>query len=179
MALVGLKDIHAAIIQPSGIYDIPKKIAGAITANITPNSTRSVLYGDDQAIAISENFVDVDVEINISDLSTANYALLLGKTINADGMVIDSVDDIAPYLALGFKSQKENGAYRYMWLYKGKFSVPAETYNTKGESVEFQTSTLVGKFIADDDGNWRSKVDSDDPGVEAYFIDGWFSAVQV
>ncbi|MET3507034.1 major tail protein [Halalkalibacter oceani] len=177
MALVGLKDIHVALLSEDRTYETPKKLAPAITANITPNTTQATLYGDDRAVETAESMGDVDVEINVTDLSTADYAFLLGKTVNSDGVVEDNSDDVAPYVALGFSAQKSNGASRYIWLYKGKFSIPTDSHQTKGESVEFQTSTIAAKFVAREDGKWRARVDSDDSGVSEDVIDNWFDAV--
>ncbi len=179
MPVIGLRDFHAAKVNEDGTYGVPKKLAPAISATITPNFQITTLYGDDQAVAVAEALGDIDVEINPSDLSIDDYAFLLGKTKNADGVIEDSADDVAPYVALGFRLPKENGAFKYYWYYKGKFQPPASSHNTKGESVEFQTPTISGKFVAREDRKWRAHMESDDSGVNQAVVDGWFTNVYV
>lgn len=179
MPVIGLRDFHVAVMNTDGTYAVPKKIAPAISATITPNFNITTLYGDDQAVAVAEALGDIDVEINPTDLSTDDYALLLGKTKNADGVIEDSADDVAPYVALGFRLPKENGAFKYYWYYKGKFQPPANSHNTKGESVEFQTPTISGKFVARYDKKWRAHMESDDTAVVQSVVDAWFNGVYV
>jgi phi13 family phage major tail protein len=174
---VGLKDLHIAILGKDGSYDTPQKFARAIDATITPNTNSTTLYADDQASEVAESMGDVEVEINVDDLSTEQYALLLGKTVNEDGVVVDKSDDVSPYLALLFRSLKSNGEYRYVVLYKGKFSIPEDSYRTKADQVEFVNQTLSAKFVSKDDGEWRARVDSDDPTVSPQVIDEWFDYV--
>lgn len=176
MALVGLKDIHVALLN-DGTYEVPKKLAKAIEAKITPNSSSVTLYADDGAAETASSMGDIEVELNIDDLPSDKYALIMGKTVNSDGVIVDNTSDVAPYLALGFRSAKSNGEYRYVWLYKGKFELSEETYKTKGEEVEFQTPTIKAKFLVDDNGDWRAKVDSDDTGIKAGVIEDWFKNV--
>lgn len=177
MPVVGLRDLYAAKVKADGTYDVPRKLAPAISANVTPNFQITTLYGDDRAVAVAEALGDIDVEIGVADLPADDYAFLLGKTKNADGVIEDSSDDVAPYVAIGFRLPFEDGGFRYYWYYKGKFNPPAQTNNTKGESVEFQTPTISGKFVARDDGKWRAHLDSNDTGANQTVIDGWFNAV--
>lgn len=177
MPLVGLKDIHIAVMKEDGTYETPVKISPAMNATITPNINTATLFGDDRAVETAESLGDIDVTIGTTDLTTEEYALLLGKTVNSDGVVIDSAEDVAPYVAMGFRAMKSNGAYRYVWLYKGKFGIPSDTHQTKGDTVEFQTPSITAKFVTRDDGKWRARVDSDDPGADQGVIDNWFNAV--
>jgi phi13 family phage major tail protein len=73
--------------------------------------------------------------------------LLLGSTVNEDGVLELSASDQAPYVALGFESEKSNGETRYVWLYKGKFSLPETSNKTKADKPEFQTEKISGVFI--------------------------------
>jgi phi13 family phage major tail protein len=177
MPVVGLRDFHVAIMSGDGTYEVPAKIAPAISANITPNFNITTLYGDDQAVAVAEALGDIDVELNITDLTPDDYALILGKTKNTDGVVEDSTEDIAPYLALGFKLPKESGGFRHYWYYKGKFNPPSVSHNTKAGTPEFQTATISGKFMAREDKKWRAHMDSDDPEINQAVVDAWFNDV--
>lgn len=179
MAATGLKNIHVALLDETGstvTYDAPRKIAEAITANVTPNVESAVLYGDDRAVETEETLADIDVEINITDLSPEDYAFLLGATVDANGGVTDSINNVAPYVALGFEIPLTKGGKRMYWYYKGKFQIPSSEHSTKQGSTEFQTPTLSAKFLAREDGKWRYRLDANT--TNKAIADAWFTDVQ-
>jgi phi13 family phage major tail protein len=175
---VGLRDLHFAPESSEGTgYSTPKKLSSAITATITPNFTVTTLYGDDRAVAVAHALGDIDIQINTTDLTPEDYELLMGAKKNADGVIEDSVDDVAPYGALMFRLPLESGGFKYYAYYKGKFQPPGSTHNTKGGSTEFQTPSVTGKFMARKDGKWRSHfVDSDKDSQNQVAAD-WFKNV--
>jgi phi13 family phage major tail protein len=164
MAKVGLKNIVVAKIvsetAEATTYDTVRKISKAMTANVTPNVNSATLYGDDQAQETIEELADVTVEVGINDLSNEDYAYIMGKTVDENGGVTDSVTDEAPYLALGYEVPLTKGRKRVTWLYKGKFGLPSETDQTKQGATSFQTPTISARFIPREDGKWRYRVES-------------------
>ena len=60
-------------------------------------------------------------------------------------MLIEKATDVPPHLAIGFKSLKSNGKYRYVWLLKGMAQSVIEEYATKKDSVDVKTPKT--KFI--------------------------------
>lgn len=180
MAQIGLKNIHVAKIleetKEETLYDTPRKIAHAITANVTPNVETAVLHGDDRAVESTDELADIDIEIGITDLSPEDYAYLLGKKVDANGGVVDSINDVAPELALLFEVPLSKNGKRMYVYYKGKFSLPSSEHTTKQGSVEYQTPTLSGKFLPREDGVWRYRLDA--APTNKAIIDAWFTEVQ-
>ena len=180
MAQVGLKNIYVAEIdsEENGVitYGTPRKIAHAITANITPNVEQTVLYGDDRAVESEEALADIDIEIGVTDLSAGDYAFLLGSKVDANGGVTDSINNIAPSVALGFEVPLTKGGKRMYWYYKGKFGIPSSEHNTKQGTVEYQTPTIAAKFMPRADGKWRYRLDANE--TNQAIITAWFTAVQ-
>lgn len=121
MAQVGLNDLHFAILTKDTveelIYETPEPIAGAIEATINPAVDTQELYADDQLWESVSTLGKIDVEVGTADLPLTVRAKLLGNEI-VDGVLIENKTDIPPYIALGFKSLKSNGKYRYVWLLK-------------------------------------------------------------
>jgi phi13 family phage major tail protein len=173
---IGLRDLYFAELTADDTYATPVKLSEALTATITPNYTITTLYGDDRAVAVANALGDIDVSITTSDLSDSDYQLLMGSNKNTDGVIEDSVDDVAPYGALGFRLPLEGGGFRYYWYYKGKFQPPASTHNTKGSGVEFQTPAITGKFVSREDGKWRARF-THDSGAASPVATGWFNQV--
>lgn len=188
--LIGLSDIHysklvpgASTIETAFAGEI-KKLAKAIEAKVTPKTSNTVLYADDGAAESTSAEGETEIELKIDALANLVYADILGKETNADGVVIDSSGDVAPNLALAFRSLKSNGKYRYFWYYKGNFQLPEENYKTKGESVEYNTPSVKGVFVNSDivknakgEGIKRMFVDEDDENVKPEVIANWFTKV--
>lgn len=187
MATIGLDKPHYAIITEDSdgneTYGTPKVLAKAIQADTTANTSTATLYADDGADETVIEFVNGTLSLGINDLAPDVAADILGSTVDANGVLVASTEDIAPYVAVGFRAKKANGKYRYFWLYRVKFGVPATNLATKGESITFQTPTIEGTIMRrnkpDAFGNhpWKTEVTEGDTGVSAATISAWFNAV--
>lgn len=178
---IGLKDIHIAILTKddsiAATYDTPIKLERAISAKLSPKSNSDNIYSDDAVEDIITAFEGIDVEIEVNQLSLTSRAKLQGAKV-VKGVLIENKDDIPPTLALGFKSKKNNGKYRFVWLLKGKFELATDEYDTEAEKPKAQSAKLKGKFFSRDfDGNYRFICDDDVQGIDATIISGWFTSV--
>lgn len=181
MATIGLRDVHYAILSKddaTGVtYGTPKKMSGAISANVNPNTSSATLFADDGPYESSTTLGEIELELNMADLSGEVQAALLGHTYK-DGVLIKKASDQAPYVAVGYRSLKSNGSYRYTWLYKGKFTDGEQANATKGDSIEYSTPTITGAFVKRDfDDVWQAEVDSDNEDLGAEVVTNWFKSV--
>lgn len=187
MATIGLDKPYYSIITEDNdgneTYGTPKVLAKAIQADLTANTSTATLYADDGADETVIEFVSGTLSLGINDLLPTVAADLIGAHVDKNGALISSVEDIAPYVAVGFRAKKANGKYRYFWLYRVKFGVPATNLATKGESITFQTPTIEGTIMrrnkVDALGNhpWKAEITEGDTGVTSATTDAWFSAV--
>lgn len=179
----GLRDIFfAEIDETAGTFGVPYRIGKAIEASVTSNVSTNTLYADDGASETASSEAATEIIIGIDALTNSVFASLLGKQVSTEGAVISSSSDNSPYGALMFRSLKSNGEYKYLIYYKGSFAQPDSNFTTKGETVEFQTKSLVGTFVQsdtvlDEDGNGIkfSMMDSDDAGADQTAIENWFT----
>ena len=108
---------------------------------------------------------------------------LTGAKIDDNKVLISASEDGGAPVAIGFRAKKSNGKYRYFWLYKVKFGIPATNLTTKGESIEFSTPTIEGTVLRrnklDGQGKhpWKAEVSEDSAGVASSIISGWYSEV--
>lgn len=177
---IGMDNIYYAIMtdEEAETYDTPKRIPGAITATVTPTTNSATLYADDQADEVANSLGDIEIEINPKDLTPEILADILGAAIDDNGALVQAATDNAPYVALGWRSRKSNGKYRYYWYYKGKFQPNEEEFQTKEDTPTFQTPTISGLFVPRRKDNcWKTSVDEDATGVPASVITGWFTEV--
>lgn len=179
MATIGLRDVYYSklLTDPVGgtaTYEKPKRLAGAISANINPNSSSATLFADDGPADTAATLGEISLELNVADIPLETQAELLGHTVD-DGVLKKKGGDVPPWVAIGFRTLKSNGSYRYYWLNKGKFATPEEDLKTKGDSIEFTTPTISGSFVKrDSDDEWQRQADADDT-ASATAIGKWFN----
>lgn len=181
MATIGLRDVHYALLTADTLdsctYQTPEKLVGAISANVNPNTSSATLFADDGPYDSSSTLGEIELELNMADIPSVHANKLLGHEYK-NGVLVKKATDTPPYLALGYRSLKSNGAYRYTWLLKGKFADGEQNNQTKGDSIEYQTPTITGSFVKRDyDDAWQVEADSDDETINPTTITGWFTAV--
>lgn len=178
---VGLNSLYYAVLTsdtPLGAtYNSPVAIAGAINAKISPKSNTETLYCDDGPDETVTSLGEIDVEFEAKDIDLNTQAALLGHSVTG-GVLVKKSTDTAPYVALGFKSKKSNGSYRYVWLYKGKFALQEQEYQTAEDKPKFQTPKIKGTFIKRTfDNAWQKIGDEDHPDWAVSTGTNWFAAV--
>lgn len=181
MATIGLRDVHYAILQSDtsagATYGTPERLVGAISANVNPNTSSATLFADDGPYDSASTLGEIELELNMADIPAAASNKLLGHTYK-NGVLIKKASDQPPYVAVGYRSLKSNGAYRYTWLLKGKFADGEQSNQTKGDSIEYSTPTITGAFVKRDyDDAWQVEADSDDTTINPGTITNWFQAV--
>ena len=166
-------------------YDIVESIPGTTEVGITQNNSVGTFYADDGSYETYNQQGDIELSISLAGLSQKVRALLTGASYSVNGLATDGKADNAPNVAIGFRTQKANGKYRYVWVYKGKFSKSDGTHQTKTGTVTTQTEQYSYKALHREyDGKWRQMLDSDDENLPIGLSDGdlynittgWFSS---
>ena len=172
--------------EAAPVYGTPKAAPGVMSVNINPNSSQATLFADDGPMEVASTLGNIDVEIQKNALTTENKADLLGHAVDANGALVYGADDTPPWVAIAFRTLKSNGKYRYVWMYKGRFSEPEDQNETKGDSINFQADTIKGQFTRislpyEINGKkrrpWKYDIDEEDSEVSSSAITGWFNAV--
>ena len=123
------------------------------------------------------------MSLGVDDIGVIAAEDLTGAKIDDNKVLISASEDGGTPVDIGFRAKKANGKYRYFWLYRVKFGVPATNLATKGESITFSTPTIEGTVLRrnklDGQGNhpWKAEVSEDDTGVAAATITGWYTQV--
>ena len=157
---VGLKDLVVAPMTESSdgkmTYGEPEKLAEVMTADMSVTTAEGILYADDAVSESVKEFVKGLLKLGIKDLEPEKVAMLLGQKVDADRVVYGGEQDEPPYVAIGFRAKKKSNQYRYIWLYKVKFKIPNEKFQTKGETIQFNTPEIEGEFFKRADGRWKA-----------------------
>lgn len=180
---VGLRDLSIATLtkdDKTGVtYGAVEKLERSVSAKVTPKSNSENLYSDDAIEDVAVNMSQIDVEIELNQLTIASRAKIFGSKI-VNGILIENANDVttSPYVALIFKSKKLNGAFRYVCLLKGKFELVGDDYNTQEEKIKASTAKIKGTFMTRTfDENFRLMADSDNIGVNVTDLEQWFTTV--
>ena len=187
MATIGLdKLFYAEITEDSDgneTYGVPASLAKAISADLSVELAEATLYADDGASEIVKEFKSGTLSLGVDDIGNDAASVLTGATIDSNNVVISTSEDGGTPVAVGFRAKKANGKYRYFWLYRVKFGIPATNLTTKGESIGFSTPTIGGTVLRrnklDGQGKhpWKAEVSEDSTGVSASVISGWYTEV--
>lgn len=176
---LGLKDLYYAVITEgedgAENYGTPKKMAGAMTADLSVTTADGKLYVDDMLSQAVSEFASGTLKLGIDDLTPEVTAEILGQDVDENEVVWAGGEDEPPYIAVGFRAKKTGGKYRYIWLLKCRAKVPAEKYETKGESINFQTPEIELDFMRrEKDGNWKADYTGK---PESDTAKSWFTSV--
>ena len=187
MATIGLDKLFYAKIteDESGdeTYATPVQLAKAMTADLSVELAEATLYADDGASEIVKEFKNGTLSLGVDDIGAAVASDLTGATIDANGVVVSASEDGGEPVAVGFRAKKSNGKYKYYWLYRVKFGIPATNLTTKGDSITFSTPTIEGTILrrnkVDGKGKhpWKAEVTEGDTAVTADIIANWYKQV--
>lgn len=187
MATIGLDKLYYAPITEDEngeeTYGTPVQLAKAISAELSVELAEATLYADDGASEVVKEFKSGTLSLGVDDIGPSVASDLSGVTIDKNNVIIASSEDVTAPVAIGFRAKKSNGKYKYFWLYRVKFGIPASSLATKGDSITFSTPTIEGTIMRRNkpDGKnnhpWKAEVTEGDTGVEASVITNWYSKV--
>lgn len=139
-------------------YGTGRVIGMMISANVAITRNSSRLYADDVVVEEDNSISEAQITINTDDLALDDEQYMCGLTKNTsktgDNDVNDyeDTDDAAPLGGFGYvrvrsKTDQTTGvttkSYIATWWYKVRASIEAETAQTKGQNLEWQTPTMI------------------------------------
>ena len=187
MATIGLDRLYYSKITEDvngeETYAVPSVLAKAITAELSVELVEAILYADDGAAEVVKDFNSGTLTLGVDDIGPTAAADLTGASTDDNGVLISASENVGTPVAVGFRAQKAYGTYRYFWLYRIKFGLPATNLQTKADSITFSTPTIEGtvmrrnKLDAFGKHPWKAEVTEGDAGVASATITGWFTEV--
>ncbi len=171
---VGLKNMVIAPLtedtETTLTYGTLQLVAGAIEASITPeNADPDIQYADDVEFDVLYLDPELSFKTKMADLPLAIQELIFDNKIDDNGVLVRTSTDKPPYYAVGFKSEKSNHTYRYVWLYKVRAKPVTESYQTKeGTTVTRQTGEVEWTAIKrTHDNRYQAVADEGENGFTA------------
>ncbi|MEF9879410.1 MAG: phage tail protein [Clostridia bacterium] len=171
---IGLKNVVLAPLtvdtEETLTYGALQAVAGAMEASITPeNADPDVQYCDDIEFDVLYPDPELSFKTKMADIPLAIQEKIFGNTIDNNGVLIRKASDKPPYFAVGFKSEKSNGKFRYIWLFKVRAKPVTENYATKeGGTITRQTGDVEWTAIKrTHDGAYQAVADEDENAFTA------------
>ena len=153
---------------------------GSIEASITPeNADPDIQYADDVEWDVLYPDPNITFTTTLVDLPLALQHLILGHDIDENGVLVKTDKDTPPYFAVGFKSEKSDHTFRYVWLYKVRAKPITENFGTKeGTTINRQTQEVEWTAIKRTyDGAYQAVADEGVNGFDATAAASFLSAV--
>ena len=168
---VGLKNMVLAPLtedtEAALTYGPLQLVAGAIEASVTPeNADPDVQYADDQEFDVLYPDPELNFKTKMADIPLSIQEQIFGNKIDDNGVLIRTASDKPPYFAVGFMSEKSNGKFRYVWLFKVRAKPVTENYQTKeGGTVTRQTGEVEWVALKrTHDGQYQAVADEGENG---------------
>lgn len=176
MAKIGLKNFKYSILDEDDKVTTPASLGKAVSCKVSIDKNEAVLYADDGVAESDYSFKKGTITLEVDDDADTVFAALLGHTVTSETSnkdeVVRNANDSAPYVAVGrILTKIVNGVRKYKveYLCKVKFKEPDADETTKGESVEFKTSSIEGAIVALANGDWsKTKTFTDYTSAETY-----------
>lgn len=171
---IGLKNVVIAPLtadtETELTYGTVQAVAGAIEASVTPDNTDpNIMYADD--IEFDTLYADPEItfKLKMADIPLTIQEMLFANTMDDNGVLLRTAQDKPPYFAVGFKSEKSNGKFRYVWLYKVRAKPLTENFATKeGDTITRQNPEVEFTAIKrTHDGRYQAVADEGENGFTA------------
>ena len=182
MAKIGLENFLFGILTEANdgtaSYGAGIKPGKAVSCNVSISTNDAKLYADNGLAESDTSFQSGTVSIEVDNADLTTQATLLGHTITGEE-IVRNANDTAPYVGLGrVVTKMVNGAYQYKveFLNKVKFSEPSQENTTKGESVEFGTTTLEGIVSTLANGDWSKSKTFESMTEAQTYLNGLFGS---
>ena len=177
---MGLFDFLTKEVEPNQQKQSRReKSTPGFSARLKSNQAQNPQPDDDGNVAVRvfkpTSFDDVCAVIDflllakMADIPLAIQEKIFGNQIDDNGVLIRSSTDKPPYFAVGFKSEKSNHKFRYVWLYKVRAKPLTENYATKeGTTITRQTGDVEWTAIKrTHDNRYQAVADEGENGFTA------------
>ena len=183
MAKIGLDNFLFGILTEgqdgTPTYGVAQKPGKAINCSVSISNNSASLYADNSLAESDTSFQSGTVSMEVDNADIETQATLLGHTVDSEtGAMIKNVNDVAPYVGFGrIITKMINGTYKYTvkFLKKVKFSEPNQENATRGESVEFGTTTIEGVVSTLANGDWSAEATFDTKTEAIAYLNSFFT----
>lgn len=120
-----------------------ESLAGVAEIGKTVEISKETKYYDNQPMMNITGEGPDEISVICSGLPLEKLAKITGKSYDPEtGAFVDGPAD-ERYFAMGYITEDTDGFKRYVWRYKGSFSIPPESAKTKKNDTETNNTELT------------------------------------
>ena len=169
--IIGVRDLTWAKVTSGGEGSAMVYSGGAQETDLMVRADQSEersdvrFHADDHMIDRDNSVTGASISLELAKLPAAALTDLVGY-FEGSGTTPDltMTEAEAPYVGIGFvhvDRYKGTRTFIPYWYYKVQFSMGSRSFNTKGDSLEYQTESLEGQAMG---------VRLDAGGVDSYYV---------
>lgn len=113
----------------------------------TESSSKTSYYDNQPMIVVSATGSD-ELGLTVAPLDLETYAEITGQTFDKELGALVEGEATTKYFAIGYKTADTDGKNRYVWRYKGMFSIPDEEHNTVDNGTDTTNTELTWTGIS-------------------------------
>lgn len=175
----GCKNLHLSKQnEANGLinFGVPKRYRGLENIDYAYGYAEAQAYSDNQMDTNKRKPSFADITILLAQLIASDEAEITGKTY-IKGKKFTSTSDKAPKYAVMWEQTNSDGTSTFFCFYNVTLSKEGGTNSTIGDSITYDSITLVGKAIPLSNGDLDLTLESDDPEVIQSEITNFFKKV--
>ena len=142
-------------------YGTGKWLDKLMRVKVSPEYDTPTVYADDGVAEQIHIFKNAGVELGTTTIPAETEPIIFGNTYDATKQSIsDKEDDTGSFCGFAFFiCERIDGEDVYIvhFLKKVRFKMPADEFETKGETISFKTPVITGTAYADKTGQWRDR----------------------
>ena len=158
------------------VYGTPAVLGRTIEVTITPVTKEGKVYASNVATRNEDRIVGYDLSINPDAIDAETLATILGRATESGVQLVKS-GQTAPWVAIGFAATRDDDTKEYWVMYKGRFSEPTNTHQTRNDGDSYQHPTIQATFVRLENNDALAAVASDHETASATAIASWFTEV--
>ena len=143
----GVKDLYFAEVtedsEENYTTGTPKRLGYTATISKEVESSSETHFYDNKGMIVINAKGAETFTFTVAPPSLGILAEITGQAFDAStGMLIEG--EVKPKMfAVGYKTKGTDGFWRYVWKYKGSFTIPSEEVSTESDSIDTTNTELT------------------------------------
>jgi len=122
-------------------YGPAVRVPGLTQFGFNPNAQSASFYADNGVYSTATQNGDLTLTVGMAQVTPEIRAIWFGQDYKKGLLEEGQINPIE--MAVGAKTTFPDGSSAYAWYYKAKAAPPAESANTKGNSISFQSDSIT------------------------------------